>query len=174
LPDCNLTTMQNNSVEIRPICRQDNRELAGIIRATLAEFGANKPGTVYYDESTDRLSEVFDRKDSAYYVLLWNGEIAGGAGIFPTRGLPEGTCELVKMYLMPHARGRGFGYELLIRCSRFAAEFGYRKMYLETLPELSLAISLYERFGFQRLDAPLGNTGHTGCNIWMIRDIHPD
>ncbi len=166
--------MQNNNVQIRPVIKQDNRELARIIRESLKEFGADKPGTVYYDESTDRLSEVFERKGSAYFVLLWNGEIAGGAGIFPTPGLPDDTCELVKMYLLPHARGKGFGYELLIRCSRFAAGIGYRKMYLETLPELSLAISLYERFGFKRLDAPLGHTGHTGCNIWMIRDVHPD
>lgn len=165
--------MQNRNVEIRAIISQDNPELAKIIRATLAEFGADKPGTVYFDESTDRLSEVFERKGSAYFVLLWNGEIAGGAGIFPTQGLPGGTCELVKMYLLPYARGKGFGYELLIRCSRFAAENGYRRMYLETMPELSLAISLYERFGFKRLDDPLGHTGHTGCNIWMIRDIHP-
>jgi putative acetyltransferase len=166
--------MQNENVEIRPICKQDNPDLARIIRSTLAEFGADKPGTVYYDENTDRLSEVFKIKGSVYFVLLWNGEIAGGAGVFPTQGLPDDTCELVKMYLLPHARGKGFGYDLLIRCSRFAAKNGYRRIYLETMPELSLAVSLYERFGFKRLDAPLGNTGHTGCNIWMIRDIQID
>lgn len=161
----------NLQVTIRTIKKQDNRRLAEIIRTTLSEFRANKPGTVYFDESTDRLSEVFKKERSNYFVASLNGEIVGGAGVYPSPGLPPDTGELVKMYLLPHARGRGLGYELLSRCVRFAREAGYSKLYLETMPELALAIRLYEKSGFERLSSPLGNTGHTGCDIWMIRDI---
>jgi len=163
--------MQNSCFEIREIREQDNHRLAEIIRNTLVEFGANKPGTVYYDASTDRLSEVFKMDNSTYFVASIDGEIAGGAGIYPSAGLPHDTCELVKMYLLPQARGKGLGRELLGRCIVFASETGYRHIYLETMPELYLAIALYEKYGFSRLTAPLGNTGHSGCDIWMIRDI---
>lgn len=163
--------MQNSCFEIREIREQDNHRLAEIIRNTLVEFGANKPGTVYYDASTDRLSEVFTMKNSAYIVASMDGEIAGGAGIYPSAGLPLETCELVKMYLLPQARGKGLGRELLSRCIELAGKAGYRRIYLETMPELYLAIALYEKFGFRRLTAPLGNTGHSGCDIWMIREI---
>jgi len=166
--------MQNSHFEIRNIREQDNLRLAEIIRKTLAEFGADKPGTVYYDASTDRLSEVFKMDSSVYFVASIDGEIAGGAGIYPSAGLPQDTCELVKMYLLPQARGKGLGRELLGRCIGFAGKTGYRHIYLETMPELYLAIALYEKFGFKRLTAPLGNTGHSGCDIWMIREVESE
>ena len=93
------------NLTIRPIQKSDDPVLARIVRDTLAEFGANHPGTVYFDPSTDYLSVVFQNNRSKYNVVELDGVIAGGGGIFPTEGLPEDTCELVKMYLLPHAPG---------------------------------------------------------------------
>ena len=45
------------NLSIRPIQPADNPVIAKIIRDTLAEFGANHPGTVYYDPTTDALFE---------------------------------------------------------------------------------------------------------------------
>ena len=157
----------------RTIQAGDNAELALIIRNTLAEFKANKPGTVYYDESTDHLFEVFRSAErSIYYVALSNEVIIGGAGIYPTDNLPEGTCELVKLYLSPAARGKGIGKLLMEKCLGAAKELGYKKVYLETMPELTIAIPMYEKFGFTYLDAAQGNSGHTGCDVWMIKDLY--
>jgi putative acetyltransferase len=33
------------------------------------------------------------------------------------------------------------------------------------------AIRLYERYGFQALDQPMGNTGHHGCQAFFVRSI---
>ena len=57
-------------VTIRPIQPSDNPSLAIIIRNTLVEFGANHPGTVYYDSATDSLYEVFQKDLSAYFVAI--------------------------------------------------------------------------------------------------------
>ncbi len=157
--------------DLRLISSDDNAAIAKIIRDTLVEFGASRPGTVYYDESTDRLSEVFDKAGSAYFIAEKDGIIIGGAGIYPTENLGDGTCELVKMYLLPQARGLGLGKLLMDKCISFAAAAGYRQIYLETMPELTLAIGLYQRTGFERLPAPLGASGHFGCGIWMLRQI---
>lgn len=156
---------------IRNIKQGDNAALAKIIRDTLTEFKANKPGTVYYDETTDHLYDVFKAAKSIYYVAELNGEIMGGGGIYPTTGLPEGTCELVKFYLSPAARGKGVGKELLQKCIVAAKETGYKKMYLETMPELTIAIPLYERFGFTYLPSAQGSSGHTGCDVWMLKEL---
>jgi putative acetyltransferase len=126
---------------------------------------------VYYDEATDRLSEVFDVPRGVYYIAEEDGIMLGGAGIYPTDGLGEETCELVKMYLLPAARGKGIGKTLMNACIEFAIGNGYNQVYLETMPELSNAIHLYEKFDFKRLPAPMGNTGHTGCGIWMIKAL---
>jgi putative acetyltransferase len=156
------------NVFIRTIQPEDNRALALIVRNTLAEFGANHPGTVFYDPTTDDLFNVFQKDRSIYYVAELNNEIAGGAGIYPSNGLPVDTCELVKMYLIPQARGLGLGKELINRSLAFAKETGYKKVYLETMPELKQALKVYEKFGFKYLDGPMGNTGHFGCDRWMI------
>lgn len=92
---------------IRKIIPADNAAVAKIIRDSLTEFNAAKPGTVYFDETTDRLSEIFTTKRSGYFVIESDGEIAGGAGFYPTDGLPENVCELVKLYLAKPFRGKG-------------------------------------------------------------------
>ena len=159
------------SLEIRLIQPTDNTTLAKIVRSSLAEFGANKPGTVYYDDSTDHLYELFQKEGSIYFVAVMDNEIIGGAGIFPSDGLPAGVCELVKMYLVPAARGIGAGKKLIEQCVAFAKEEKYHSIYLETMPELKKAVSVYEKLGFEYLDGPMGNTGHFGCDIWMLRKI---
>lgn len=160
-----------DEIQIRTIQPSDNPTLARIIRTTLAEFGANHPGTVYFDPSTDQLFELFLQPGSCYYVAFLNGEMVGGAGIFPSNGLPKGTCELVKMYLLPAARGIGLGKKLIQMALAFAEQNNYEQVYIETMPELQQAMKVYEKFGFQYLEGPMGNTGHTGCKIWMLKTL---
>ena len=156
----------------RPIELRDNVAMAAIILAALEEFGANRAGTVYFDPTTDHLFELFEQTPrSSYYVAERDGVLIGGAGIFPTEGLPADTCELVKMYLSADARGLGLGRKMIGTCLEIAAETGYRQVYLETMPELKKAVSVYEKFGFSFLDAPMGNSGHNGCDIWMLKKI---
>lgn len=159
------------NIDIRKITEENNKELAVIIRQTLKEFKADKPGTVYYDESTDHLSDLFTEENSVYYVALGDGKLLGGAGIYPTKGLPDDTLELVKMYLLPEARGLGLGKKLILQCVETAKTLGYKRIYLETMAELSKAVVTYERLGFERLETPLGNSGHHSCEIWMIKEI---
>ena len=149
----------------------DNEVLAKIVRAALTEFGVNKPGTVYFDPGTDHLYEVFQSARSVYFVAENKNYIIGGSGIYPSPGLPEDTCELVKMYLIPEARGFGLGKHLIEKCLLAAKNFGYEKIYLETMPELKQALKVYEKFGFKYLNGPMGNTGHYGCDKWMLKEI---
>lgn len=160
-----------SEIIIRNIIPSDNSFLAAIIRESLAEFGANKPGTVYYDPTTDNLYKLFQTKGSIYFVAQANGRIVGGAGIFPSPGLPEGVCELVKMYLGKDSRGLGLGRLMINKSLEIAKEMGYKQVYLETMPELRKAVSVYEKFGFTYLKGPMGNTGHFGCDVWMIKNL---
>ncbi|MDP2889754.1 MAG: GNAT family N-acetyltransferase [Bacteroidota bacterium] len=160
-----------SNINIRNIQPFDNPELAVIVRNTLTEFGANVPGTVFFDPTTDALFELFQTEKSAYFVAEIDGKLLGGGGIFPTEGLPNGTCELVKMYLLPEARGIGLGRMLMERCLETAGNYGFQQIYLETLPELNLAVKVYEKLGFEYLSTPLGNTKHFGCGLWMLKKL---
>jgi putative acetyltransferase len=158
------------SFTIRNITPDDNVEIARIIRACLKEFGADKPGTVYYEESTDYLYEVFREKASAYFIAEQNGIMLGGGGIFPSPGLPKGTCEMVRMYLLPESRGKGIGIALINKCFDTAKQNGFNTVYIESMLVLDRAIAHYESYGFKRLSAPLGNTGHYS-EVWMTKSI---
>ncbi len=164
--------MESKNITIRNIEKKDNPLLASVVRNTLSEFGANHPGTVYYDSTTDSLFEIFQEAKAHYFIAELDEQFVGGAGIFPTSGLQDGTCELVKMYLLPEARGIGLGKDLIARCIEKARENGFNRIYLESMPELSKALKVYEKFGFEYLSGPMGNSGHFGCSLWMLKELY--
>jgi putative acetyltransferase len=75
------------------------------------------------------------------------------------------------MYLYPGVRGIGLGKSLIQKCIDYAKEAGYKNIYLETMPELKQALKTYEKFGFQHINHSLGNSGHFGCELWMLKRL---
>jgi putative acetyltransferase len=68
-------------------------------------------------------------------------------------------------------QGQGAGRLLLANCLMKARDLGYSKCYLETLTGMDAAKKLYREYGFAPLQAPMGNTGHFGCDQWMIKEL---
>lgn len=155
----------------RPIEEKDNKEIANLIRKVFLEFNIQRPGTVYFDPTTDNLFKLFSTPGSEYWIAEENNIVIGGCGVYPTPGLPEGCAELVKFYLSASQRGKGIGWQLMVKTFDSAKKYGYGKLYLESLPELNRAINLYEKAGFKFIQGPMGNSGHFGCNIWMLKDL---
>lgn len=163
--------MDVRNIVLRTIEEGDNKELAELIRIVFREFKIDRPGTVYFDPSTDHLYELFRAPGSVYWIAEDNGKMAGGCGIFPTPSLPGGYAELVKFYLLSQYRGKGIGLTLMQRCFESAVQMGYKHLYLESLPELGKAVSMYQKSGFRFISQQLGDSGHFGCNIWMVKDL---
>src|SRR5580658_6904528 len=137
----------------------------------MPEYGARGPGFAIEDPEVDAMCAAYPAPRAVYFVLEVDGEVLGGGGVGPLWGGEEGTCELRKMYFLQAARGLGAGRALLARCIEEARGMGYRRMYLETLTGMEAAQRLYARFGFTRLDAPLGATGHFGCDRWYALEL---
>lgn len=156
---------------VRKANAQDNKSLAMMIRQVFEEHSAPTEGTVYTDPTTDHLFELFQLPKSVLWVAEENGEVVGCCGVYPTRGLPASCTELVKFYLPKKARGKGIGRKLMEASIASAKQFGYSEIYIESLPVFSRAVSIYEQQGFIKLDAPMGNSGHPGCNIWMRKTL---
>ncbi|MFA5835192.1 MAG: GNAT family N-acetyltransferase [Bacteroidota bacterium] len=159
------------TMRFRSIKKNDNAEVAALIRKVFREFKIDMPGTVYTDPTTDDLYTLFQMPESVYWIAEENGIIVGGCGIFPTPGLPEGCVELVKFYVAAEYRGKGVGNVLMQKSIESAKELGYKQMYLESFPELNKAVSMYIRNGFTYLSHALGNSGHYACKIWMVKDL---
>lgn len=157
------------SFSIRPIRREDNPAVARIIREVMTEFGAVGCGYSIEDPEVDDMFSAYPESDSAFFVVERKGEILGCGGVGPLKGGDREVCELRKMYLLPEARGTGTGNELLLRCLESAKKLGYRSCYLETLERMAQARHLYRKHGFETIDKPMGDTGHTSCNHWMLK-----
>ncbi len=159
-------------LSFRPIRPEDDAAVAALIRRVMPEFGADGPGFAIHDPEVDHMSAAYAVPGAAYFVVEDAGrQVVGGAGIAALAGGEAGVCELRKMYFLPEARGLGLGEALLRHCLKVAKSFGYQTCYLETLTGMDQALRLYAKLGFQPLCAPLGRTGHGGCDHWFAREL---
>ena len=161
----------NDDVLIREARNEDNIHLARLIREVFDEHRAPHHGTVYSDPTTDNLSKLFQSAGSKLFIAETEKGICGCCGIYPTTGLDSDTAELAKFYLHSEFRGKGIGKSLMERCIQSAKSLGYKKLYIESLPHFAKAVKIYEKQGFRKITHPLGNSGHTTCDIWMVKDL---
>ena len=142
--------------------------MAAIIREVMPEFGATGDGFAINDPEEDWMSRAYAAPLSAYFEVERGGAVIGGGGIAPLVGGDGDTCELRKMYFLPEARGIGAGAAMMARSLQAARAAGFTRCYLETLDGMDAAMRLYERSGFQRIDTPLGDTGHGSCDTFYL------
>ncbi|WP_438966370.1 GNAT family N-acetyltransferase [Flavobacterium sp.] len=156
---------------IRKIKKEDNTQIANVIRAIFHELDAPKVGTAYADPILDTLYEVYQMPRSVYYVVENDGKVVGGCGIAPLENGEPAVCELQKMYFAPEIRGTGFAEKIIEKCLEFAKTQDFELCYIETLSFMTTAQKLYKRLGFENIDGPMGNTGHNSCEVWMTKKL---
>ncbi|MBR3106728.1 MAG: GNAT family N-acetyltransferase [Clostridia bacterium] len=160
------------SLDYRPLSPRDDAAVAQLIRSSLKANRLDIPGTAYYDECLDHLSEYYraePRRD--YYVLLEDGAVIGGVGLAAFDAFPD-CCELQKLYLAESARGRGLGYDMTLYIENRAREMGFRQIYLETHTNLQQAIRLYEKCGYQEIERP-ACVVHSTMNKFYLKELTP-
>jgi GNAT superfamily N-acetyltransferase len=86
----------------------------------------------------------------AFLVGYEDGEPICGGGI---KQLPDGACEIKRMYVVPEARGRGVAKALLVALEDEARALGYTVARLDTGPRQPHAERLYREAGY----ADIGN-----------------
>jgi putative acetyltransferase len=160
-----------NTPIIRLIEKKDNPQIAKVIRSVLEDFNVPKVGTAYADKSLDCMFETYQKPKAVYFVVEENDKIIGGAGVAKLDNFEGNVCELQKMYFLPEARGRGVGAQMMEFCLAKASEFGFDKIYLETMEYMTHAQKLYKQAGFEYIDCAMGDTGHYSCPVHMIKTL---
>lgn len=156
-------------MEYRPIRPEYDKPLAALIRKSLKAHHLDIPGTVYFDDALDRLSEFYSQPSRAYYVLVENERVVGGIGLAEF-DIDRKCCELQKLYLDEAVRGSGIGYKMIAFIEERAREMGYEQMYLETHTNLAAAIHIYEKSGYKMIERP-EKVVHSTMNRFYIKNI---
>ena len=163
--------MTNSDYIIREIAPRDNKQIKKIVQHVILEMGAPKIGTAYEDSALEDMYETYQKDRAIYFVVEYQGKVLGGGGIAQLDGFDKNTCELQKMYFLNDIRGKGLGSRIIEKCMIKAKIFGYEQCYLETMPYMLAAKKLYKKAGFKNINAPMGNTCHYSCDVWMIRKL---
>ena len=122
-------------------------------------------GTAYADPELDFMYQAYQIHRSAYFVIEEDGVVLGGAGIAPLAGKILKFVNCKKCISSLKEEGRGLGQQMIDHCLAYAKEQNFELCYLETLPYMEAAQKLYLKTGFTYIDGPMGNTGHTSCNV---------
>jgi putative acetyltransferase len=167
------SVINNHSWQIRRLQQPDVPQLLELISGVRREFGLATRVASLLEPDDYEILDVYRHRRSAYFVAVMDKYVLGGAGIFPLADGDWGTCELQRMYLRPQHRDRGIGQGLLNSCLETARSLSFERCYAETVSEMSAAIAFYERNGFRRLSAPIGETGHSHNDYWLMLALGP-
>jgi carbonic anhydrase len=127
-----------------------------------------------FDEEMASLPGVYAPPDGRLFYAENDGRPAGCVGVRP---FSEGVCEMTRLYVEPEQRGRGVGRDLALAAIRSAKQLGYRRILLDTLPAMRIAVKLYRELGFRDTPAyyptPVEGTMFLALDLdnWSIGDV---
>ena len=105
-----------------------------------------------FDQEMASLPGAYATPQGRLFLAEVDGRPAGCVGVRP---LPdsEGVCEMKRLYVDPEFRGMGVGRELALAAINAAKAIGYRRLLIDTLPSMRMAVKLYRELGFTEAPA---------------------
>jgi putative acetyltransferase len=137
------------SFQLRDASPQDGNAIRNVVSLVLGEYGLRSD---LADTDADLLDiqASYTKRGGVFRVLTSEeGVIVGCGGLYP---LANSEAEIRKMYVLPSARGKGYGRQLLNDLLAEAKQRGHRRVVLETASVLKEAIALYRSAGFKPYD----------------------
>ena len=101
-----------------------------------------------FQAELERLPGDYTRPGGCLLLAKQGSEIIGCVAL---RKIDHNTCEMKRLYVRPHCRGKGTGRALSQKIIDEARTIGYKKMRLDTIPTMKRANVLYRSFGFKKI-----------------------
>ena len=105
-----------------------------------------------FDQEMASLPGAYAAPQGRLFFAEIDGQPVGCVGIRPLQD-SDGLCEMKRLYVAPEARGQGVGATLAMAAIKAAKEIGYKKLMLDTLPNMRMAVKLYRELGFTEAPA---------------------
>ena len=140
------------TTRLRVLSASDTTELEQVrqfFRHYAAWLGVDLSYQGFGDEVAN-LPGAYGEADGRLFFAEVDGRPAGCVGI---RRFSEGVCEVKRLYVDPDQRGQGLGRKLALAAIKAAQALGYRRILLDTLPTMRIAVKLYRELGFTEAPA---------------------
>ncbi len=125
---------------------EDIEKIAALYKQVLDDYRDRLPEELITSRQPSPI-EVKDRLSRyIHFVAKIENQIIGVVGC----SLIHGTCMLKHMVVDQRYQRRGVGTALTKQVIKFAQKHNATKVWLDTVPNLSGAISLYQKLGFQK------------------------
>jgi carbonic anhydrase len=163
-----LRTLSTTDTEALEQVRQYFRNYAGWLGVDLSYQN--------FDQEMASLPGAYSPPEGRLFFAEVDGRPAGCVGIRPLIG-SDGVCEMKRLYVTPEERGHGVGAALAMAAIKVAKEIGYRKLMLDTLPNMRMAVKLYRELGFTEAPAyyqtPVEGTMFLALDLenWLEEEI---
>ena len=131
---------------IQPDTAADWERVRELFREYWASFGFS-PCFQDFASEVSGLPGAYAPPDGALVLALTEGQAAGCAAL---RRFDADRGEAKRLYVRPQFRGRGVGRALLDWVIGEARAMGYRELVGDTIPQMAVALAMYDRAGFQR------------------------
>jgi putative acetyltransferase len=140
------------------IIQAETEEQLATVRELMLEYAAWLEFELCFqgfEEELRTLPGKYALPDGRLLLAMWSGETAGIGALRPLK--EAGVCEMKRLYVRPRFRGHSIGLSLAQRLIRDAAEIGYERMRLDTVPgKMDSAIAMYRRLGFEPIEPYYG------------------
>ncbi|MBL8406174.1 MAG: carbonate dehydratase [Dechloromonas sp.] len=121
-----------------------------------------------FDQEMASLPGAYAAPQGRLFFAEIDGRPVGCVGIRPLQD-SDGLCEMKRLYVAPEARGQGVGATLAMAAIKAAKEIGYKKLMLDTLPNMRMAVKLYRELGFT--EAPAYYQTPTEGTMFLTLDL---
>lgn len=158
----------NRKIHVRRIFSPDDpaiKALRGFFQDYAAWMGVNLSFQSFGEEIAT-LPGRYSPPSGWLFVGELDGRPVGCVGLL---AMADSMCEMKRMYVAPDARGNGVGTALAIAAICAAQEAGFRRLVLDAMPVMRIAVKLYRELGFT--EAPAYYPAPMEGSIYLALDL---
>ena len=131
---------------IQPVNAAEWDQVRELFREYWTSFGFS-PCFQGFETEVAGLPGAYAPPGGALVLALIDGHAVGCAAL---RRFDAQRCEAKRLYVRPQFRGQGVGRALLEWVIAGAREMGYRELVGDTIPQMAVALAMYDRAAFER------------------------
>ena len=159
-------------ITIRPARQEDIPAVKRVMYSVaynIFGFAGTLEDSIRYHEERESRPDLEDIQahyfeNRGLFLVALNGEQVIGSGA--VRKLDDDTAELKRMWLLERYHGQGVGYRLISQLFKFAREWGYLRVCLQTSFNQTRALVFYRKIGFYEI--PCYNDGDDDVSMEIV------